>query len=333
MRIEVKLLTCALAVTTASYQSALNAEMSDEPNTSAQASFSTHDIACDISYDGYNRSAGLNSRYHWECEEGNRKLSGNGVPDHDVGRFPNQSNPNAITEQSVSASAPLNPALTSSLTRVGRRGASVYALNSVKFDPATAGACPTGALEPSDCRLGRSRDPWRIEALGQDIFDFGEDMNKAHVQPTGEYHYHGVPEGILVKAGISETNQKMALVGWAGDGFPVYARYCFVDAMDPASDVKVCKGSYTLDRIPDHGRPSAEWFPLGVFTSDWNYSAGSGDLDECNGRLGATPEFPDGIYYYMATDSYPYFSRCIKGVAKASDSPPNRRRPPFDRRR
>ena len=37
-------------------------------------------------------------------------------------------------------------------------------------------------------------------------------------------------------------------------------------------------------------------------------------LDDCNGRTGVTPEFPDGIYYYMATDSYPYFSRCVKGL-------------------
>jgi hypothetical protein len=41
---------------------------------------------------------------------------------------------------------------------------------------------------------------------------------------------------------------------------------------------------------------------------------GSGDLDECNGRMGVTPEFPDGIYHYYATDSYPFFQRCVKGL-------------------
>ncbi len=25
-------------------------------------------------------------------------------------------------------------------------------------------------------------------------------------------------------------------------------------------------------------------------------------------------EFPNGIYHYYATDSYPYFQRCVKGV-------------------
>jgi hypothetical protein len=41
--------------------------------------------------------------------------------------------------------------------------------------------------------------------------------------------------------------------------------------------------------------------------------AGVGDLDECNGRTGVTPQFPNGIYHYYSTDSYPYFQRCIKG--------------------
>jgi len=26
-----------------------------------------------------------------------------------------------------------------------------------------------------------------------------------------------------------------------------------------------------------------------------------------------TPEFPQGIYHYYATDTYPFFQRCVKG--------------------
>jgi hypothetical protein len=52
---------------------------------------------------------------------------------------------------------------------------------------------------------------------------------------------------------------------------------------------------------------------MGTFAQDWEYVANSGDLDECNGRYGVTPEFPDGIYHYYATDTYPYFQRCVKG--------------------
>ena len=52
---------------------------------------------------------------------------------------------------------------------------------------------------------------------------------------------------------------------------------------------------------------------MGAFTQDYEYIEGLGDLDECNGRFGATPEFPDGIYYYVVTDDFPFFTRCLKG--------------------
>ena len=186
-------------------------------------------------------------------------------------------------------------------------------LAGVKFDPGTAGTCPSNMTSASSCNLANGTDTWRIEALGQTTFNFGVDSNNAHVQPTGEYHYHGMPEGLLTNAGASDSNRKMVLVGWAGDGFPVYARYCYSSAMDATSALKICTGSYVKDTVADAGRPSTSLVPLGAFVSDWNYSAGSGDLDDCNGRTGVTPEFPSGIYYYMATDTYPFFSRCIKG--------------------
>jgi hypothetical protein len=122
-----------------------------------------------------------------------------------------------------------------------------------------------------------------------------------------------MPEGLLANVGVNDTNRRMVLVGWAGDGFPIYARYCYTIANNAMSPLKVCTGSFVRDTAADAGRPSATLVPLGAFVSDWTYVAGTGDLDECNGRTGVTPEFPGGIYYYMATDSYPYFSRCVKG--------------------
>ena len=52
---------------------------------------------------------------------------------------------------------------------------------------------------------------------------------------------------------------------------------------------------------------------MGAFTQDYEYVEGHGDLDRCNGRFGVTPEFPDGIYYYVVTDDFPFFTRCLKG--------------------
>ena len=156
---------------------------------------------------------------------------------------------------------------------------------------------------------------WNIEALGQSSFDFGVDESNAHVQPNGWYHYHGVPEGILSRLGKGATP---TLVGFALDGFPVYARYGHASPMDATSAVKVMKGSYVLKSTPDAGRPSTATYPMGAFTQDYEYVAGSGDLDECNGRTDVTPEFPCGIYHYYITDTYPFIQRCVKGTASST---------------
>ena len=47
-------------------------------------------------------------------------------------------------------------------------------------------------------------------------FEFGDDINHAHVQPTGEYHYHGMPELLL---DLLEQEENMTLVGWASRWF------------------------------------------------------------------------------------------------------------------
>lgn len=260
----------------------------------------------------------MTATWSWTCTGARRNLTGNGLPNHSVGNFPNLGNPNTISAQFVSSSMTLTPTMASSNVLLGGpQGVIAYARNSVKFDPGTAGTCPSTATVASNCNLANGTDTWRLEALGPNdgtrVFDFGVDTNNAHVQPGGVYHYHGVPEGLLTNAGVSVSLKKMVLVGWAADGYPIYARYCYSSAMDATSALKVCKGSYALVAAPVAGRPAISWAPLGWFTQDWTYSAGSGDVDDCNGRTGVTPEFPSGIYYYMVTDTYPYYGRCLKG--------------------
>lgn len=308
---------CSVTATNSVGTGAASGTVSVTPTAGSSSAYNTASVLCPLSgtYTGSYSSAGtLTATWSWTCSGTTRTLAGNGLPNHAVGTFPNSGNPNTISAQSVSASRTLTPSLSgSNLTVGGPSGNFAYALNSVKFDPATAGACPGTATSAANCNLAQSTDVWRIEALGQDVFDFGEDTNNAHVQPTGEYHYHGMPEGLLTALGTTSASPKMTLVGWAADGFPVYARYCYTNANDASSALKSCTGSYVLDSVADSGRPSTSWVPLGAFTSDWSYSAGSGDLDDCNGRTGVTPEFPGGIYYYVVTDSYPYYGRCIKG--------------------
>jgi hypothetical protein len=294
--------------------------LSDTPfaTSTTTTTGSTAGVLCPFtgSFTGTYGSAGtLTANWSWACSSTMRTLSGNGLPNHAVGSFPNAGNPNTISAQSISASMTLTPVKgTTNRAIGGPGGANVYSLSSVKFDPGTAGTCPSNMTSAASCNLAMGSDVWRVEALGQSTFNFGVDGNNAHVQPTGEYHYHGMPEGLLSNAGATTANPKMVLVGWASDGFPVYARYCYSVANDASSAIKVCTGSFAKDTVADAGRPATTLVPIGAFLSDWSYVAGSGDLDDCNGRTGVTPEFPGGIYYYMATDSYPYFSRCVKGL-------------------
>jgi hypothetical protein len=254
-------------------------------------------------------SLSYTSTSKWTCSDNTRVLAANGIPDHDVGTFPNANNPNTITEQSVSASYPLEPTESVVVTELGGpRGVTGYVLNGVKIDADTAGSCDDSG---NNCSLIGNNGNWSIEALGQTSFNFGTDDNNAHVQPSGAYHYHGMPEGFVAKQGGNSST--MTIIGWAADGFPIYARYGYSITDDASSELKSMTGSYQLVSNVSNSRPSTDTYSLGTFSQDWEYVEGSGDLDECNGRVGVTPEFPDGIYHYYATDSYPYFQRCVKG--------------------
>lgn len=294
-----------------------------ESNSGSQISSTqayTSGILCDYSVNTANAQAGLTSKANWSCDRGQRFLTANGVPDHAVGQFPNPANPNKISEQEVRFTATTSPVAYAGPG--GRVKEPVMGLNGIKFDPGTGGSCKDDITDPGQCPLGPgSGGQWNIEALGQDIFDFGEDMNNAHVQPGGSYHYHGVPVNMM--SAEAKAGKAMALIGWAADGFPVYARYGYPNPGVMMGALKEMQPSYRLKQIADMGRPAATVVPMGAFMQDWEYVEGLGDLDQCNGRFGATPDFPQGIYHYYATDAYPYIQRCVKGSV---DSQPEVRR-------
>ena len=284
---------------------------SSQDASTGDESVSTADVFCDYSDETENDQASLTltSQAEWFCSPTERQLSANGIPDHPVGQFPNAGNPNTIAAQNVSEVFTLTPSASDSAQMVGGpRGPAGYVLNGVKIDADTAGSCDASG----NCNLTNPNGQWNIEALGQDAFDFGEDDNNAHVQPGGVYHYHGIPEGFLTKRGAGAD--QMTLIGWASDGFPIYARYGYSDPSDAQSELKSMTGSYQLLNPVPSDRPSVATYALGTFKQDWVYVEGSGDLDECNGRVGVTPEFPEGIYHYFATDTYPYFQRCLTGA-------------------
>jgi hypothetical protein len=265
---------------------------------------STAQVDCEWRQSARNASLNMTGQAQWSCISGMRTLAGNGIPVHDTGRFPNPGNPNRVSAQNIRFTVTTSPQLTDETFPVQIAG---YALNGIKFEPATAERCN------EDCANGgRGRHgTWNIEALNQSFFNFGVDENNAHVQPSGAYHYHGMPNGLMNRLG---EKGGMILAGFAADGFPIYARYDHDDANDPKSPVRAMQSSWRLRETPEEGRPSTTIAAMGVFTQDYEYVAGSGDLDECNGRSGATFEFPGGVYHYVITDGYPYIPRCLRGA-------------------
>ena len=261
-------------------------------------------------------------------QAGKRVIESNGIPKHLVGAFPNRGNPHTITTQHYHYEMPANPEVAAQATPLVRQPFGV-ALNGVPFDPGTAEY------------YQRDRESaWNYEALSGKV-RLGLDENHAHVQPNGAYHYHGLPTALFDK--YSEGKKQMTLLGWAADGFPVYGIYGYTDRNDTASGVTALKSSY---RVKSGKRPSGNDSPGGdydgTFTIDHEYVEGLGDLDECGGRFGVTPEFPDGTYYYVLTDDYPFIPRMFRGTpdrsfekrrggnrrAPRDGSPPPRRGPP-----
>ena len=79
--------------------------------------------------------------------------------------------------------------------------------------------------------------------------------------------------------------------------------------------IQEIKSSY---RVKSGRRPSGSGQPGGrydgTFLADYEYVKKLGDLDECNGRITVTPEYPDGIYAYFLTDKWPVIPRCYRGT-------------------
>jgi YHYH protein len=247
-----------------------------------------------------------------------RVIRSNGIPDHKVGEFPNRGNPNQIAPQQYEFRIPLHPTVAGKATRAGM-GPFGVAINGVVFDPSAA------EWWNDDPRSG-----WQYEPIPSGLL-LGLDKNKAHVQPNGAYHYHAIPTALLERFSGGET--KMTLLGWAFDGFPIYGPWAHSVPNDPKSPLKKMKSSY---RVKSGTRPAGPGGNYdGSFVEDWEYVAGSGDLDECNGRTGVTPEFPNGIYYYVLTEDWPFIPRMYRGTPDPSiprrPFPPAGRRPPRPR--
>ncbi|MBI3874712.1 MAG: YHYH protein [Verrucomicrobia bacterium] len=228
-----------------------------------------------------------------------RVIRANGLPDHATGQFPGRNNPNRMSAQSYDFRVPLKPQVAAKTTALGMYPFGV-AVNGVVFDP--------GAAE-----WWRGDRDWQYEPLFLEG-KLGADQSNAHVQPTGAYHYHAIPTALLDRLAAGKAGP--VLVGWAADGFPIYGPWDYSDAKNTNSALKKMKSSYRVKQGARSGGPGGKYD--GTFLADFEYVAGSGDLDECNGRFGVTREFPEGTYHYVLTEDWPFIPRLFRGTPSSS---------------
>ena len=206
-------------------------------------------------------------------------VESNGIPDHEVGQFPRRGNPHSIKAQKIKFCVTSNPTKGEYAQIVRTVG---VAENGIIIRPGTA-----DYFDASSPR-GHSRDRssgWNLDGMGPNN-TLGLDHENAHVDKRGLYHYHGIAPALAEAVPNSR-------IGWAADGYEIH----YVS--------NSIKPSYMLKR---GSRPTA---PGGVFDGSYNedfeFVTGFGDLDECNGAV------VNGTYKYFATDTYPFFPRCLFG--------------------
>ncbi|WP_165068551.1 YHYH protein [Paludisphaera rhizosphaerae] len=236
--------------------------------------------------------------------DGRRRITSNGIPDHPAGDFPNPHDPVSLRPQRYVLETPTAPVAAEHPSPIAMWLFGV-AVNGVPFDP-------SGPFWNADGRSG-----WQFEVLHPaNARALGIDGNHAHTQGRGAYHYHGLPTGLLWNRSVADPGRPMHLLGFAADGFPIYGPECPGDPVDVKSRTRRLRSSYRLRGGRRSDGPGGRFD--GRFVEDFEYDPGRGDLDECNGRTGPTPEFPDGTYYYVLTDEFPFIPRLWRGTPDPS---------------
>ncbi len=250
----------------------------------------------------------------FEIGSDTRTISSNQFPSHSVGTFPNAS-PTAIN---VTRVLDLTPALAGGITYVFDETGPPTPSNDNfwQFGIATNGVefHPMGLKPWENPSTGEENWEWQAKVVFEG--ETGLDAFGAHVTSAGNYHYHG---DIGALASEEDGSRHSLIYGFAGDGFPIYYKYGYTNPNDPTSAIKELLSSHRLKSGSRTGTGTAgtdypDGTHDGTYIQDYEYVQGLGDLDECNGRSGVTPEFPDGTYYYVITADFPVTPNCFKGT-------------------
>jgi YHYH protein/Secretion system C-terminal sorting domain len=282
---------------------------------------------------------------------GNVYVNCTGIPSYVIGPYLDR-NPSLGTNRKYLFKFPQNPQPnTGTATSVGM-GTTGVLINGVPI------------YNYADGMSYNNQGVWHQNAIAFE--NDGFDCAKGHPSPVfngppgpggtlvgGSYHHHQNPSAfniatvplstvcsIYLADGlyVPDSTQHGPLIGFAFDGYPIYGGYGYADPQVPGP-VRRMRPSYQLRNILDRttlpngttasqAGPSLAAQPLGSYFEDFVWVARSGDLDEHNGRLCVTPEYPQGTYAYFATidaagnSVYPYIlGQTYYGVVETSNFP------------
>lgn len=248
-------------------------------------------------------------------------ISATCIPGYDIG--PWAGNPNMAANQNFVFKITRNPVqntgtpINTGLGHIGvfTNGVSIY--------------------NPKDGMSYLNQNVWQQNAIIVEGPSFDDCLG--HPAANGEYHHHLNPTCLY---NDSITNVHSPIIGFAFDGFPIYGAYAYA-ITNGTGAIKRMQSSYqkrnitTRTTLPNGttassaGPAVSSTYPIGYYVQDFIYTAGSGDLDEHNGRFCITPEYPSGKYCYFVTlDSnqvpeYPYIiGSSYYGTVQAGNTGP-----------
>jgi len=267
----------------------------------------------------------------------------NGIPAYITGPFLD-GNPSLATSQNAIfrfPRVPVDNSGTPTPTNGGNIGNFINGVamfdyrDGVAWNPNTNALCGGPGNPPCPGGPGGAQD-WNRDAIPAERAGF--DCAKGH-PAMGNYHHHQNPSAfnldLVVISNVCDlyladglytidSTQHSPLLGFAHDGFPVYGAYGFANADGTGGVVRIRSG-YQLRNITERsthadgtvvsaGAPINTTYPLGYFREDYEFLTHAEPfyLDEHNGRMCVTPEYPDGTYAYFCTvdanwnSAYPY---------------------------
>ena len=262
-----------------------------------------------------------------------------GIPAYISGPYLDN-NPSIATNQNAIFKITLNPAQNTGVptnTTGGNIGLFINGVALFDYRDGVSWKNSTGTLAGGPTG-GMGDGVWTRDAVVGERLGF--DCSKGH-PAMGNYHHHQNPSAFSLDLNVISTvcnlytsdglyaidsTKHSPLIGFAYDGFPIYGAYAYKN-LNGTGEIVRMKSSYVLRNISvrnqyadgtivTDGPDVNSTYPLGYFREDYEYiptTVSTPDfLDEHNGRICITPEYPNGIYCYFATvnsswnSSYPY---------------------------